>query len=43
MAILNIDNALKNIGLKRIVNYPYSIGEYLFDYIFFCQIIKYLV
>jgi hypothetical protein len=31
MAIINIDNALGNIGLKRIVNYPYYIGHYLFD------------
>jgi hypothetical protein len=35
MSIINIDNALKNIGLKRIVNYPYSISDYLFNYISF--------
>jgi hypothetical protein len=29
MAIINIDNALGNIGLKKIVNYPYYIGDYL--------------
>ncbi len=40
MAILNIDNALKNIGLKRIVNYPYSIGEYLFDYFFLVKLLN---
>jgi len=28
-------NALKNIGLKIIVNYPYSIDDYLFDFISF--------
>jgi hypothetical protein len=31
MAIINIDNAFKNIGLKRIVNFPYYIGDCLFD------------
>jgi len=32
MAIINIDNALGNIGLNKIVNYPYFIGGCLFDY-----------
>jgi hypothetical protein len=31
MAIINIDNALGNIGLKRIVNYSYFIRDFLFD------------
>ncbi len=26
-----IDNALRNVGLQRIVNYPYIVGDCLFD------------
>jgi hypothetical protein len=26
-----IDNALINVGLQRIVNYPYIVGDRLFD------------
>ncbi len=26
-----IDNVLKNVGLQRIVNYPYIVGDCLFD------------
>jgi hypothetical protein len=26
-----IDNALKNVGLQRIVNYPYIVGDCFFD------------
>jgi hypothetical protein len=26
-----IDNALRNVGLQRIVNYPYIAGDCLFD------------
>jgi len=33
MAIINIDNVLGNIELNKIVNYPYFIGDCLFDYI----------
>jgi hypothetical protein len=40
MAIINIDNALGNIGLKRIVNYSYFIGDFLFDSISYLLISK---
>ncbi len=35
---MNIDNALKNIGLKRIDNYPYSSDDYSFDSIFLVKL-----
>ncbi len=28
-----IDNALRNVGLQRIVNYSYIVGDCLFDFI----------